>query len=663
MDKDLLSVLKLPPVQIAPFFAAGVLLCANAQRQWLLVLAAVAAVIAVLLLYRKALVCVAALLAGMLSITCFTTLLCEPVLAADGTTQILTMRITDFQDHGGYSYYQCDTEINGRTSGLTFFSGDDFKIGDVITAEVSLTENKSPTAIARKLMLSGTVRNIISVESPKFDIMRSLAEYRTQLSDEISGFIDDDDTAALSKGMLFGDTSDFSSGLRHAAKVSGIMHFTAVSGSHFVIIMTVMLGLINEKRKKLRAVLSVFLIPLAVMFYGTDPSVLRAGIMLLLCNCGALFNRRAETLNSLCIAILIMTVFTPYVMLDVGFQMSVLGVFGVSVLGSRTIKVVSPYLCRAPRLLHSLANALIPSACAVICISPISADIFGGVSLVGAFTTLVLTPIFTLAMAFAIVFAFIGMTPALAALSLFMKACCEIIKLFGAQSKLWLVMDHEFAGMLALISLVALAAAVFFPKYVLKQGACVFTATIVAAFGLSFMSSSNRHRIEFVSNGTSGAAVVCEKNEAKILICGNGDDLDIQLADCLLQNGIYNISSISAPQGDYSGADAILRLRSIYPVNGVMANDEYFLQRLAVKSPDLSITKGNADVIEADRFTLSCAKAGDTECAADIVMYYSYKLSEPKYGAGLPLYVSSRQNILPENGINIFDTELEINLN
>ena len=663
MDKEFLAVLKLPPVRIAPFFAAGVLLCANAQRQWLLVLAAVAAVIAVLLLYRKALVCVAALLAGMLSITCFMTMLCEPVLATNGTTQILTMRITDVQDHGDYSHYQCDTEINGRSSGLTFFSGDDFKIGDIITAEVSLKENKSPTAIARKLLLSGTVRNVIAIERPQFDILRSLAEYRTQLSDEISGFIDDDDTAALSKGMLFGDTSEFSSALRHAAKVSGIMHFTAVSGSHFVIIMTVMLGLINEKRKKLRAILSVLIIPLAVMFYGTDPSVLRAGIMLLLCNCGALFNRRAETLNSLCVAILIMTVFTPYVMLDIGFQMSVLGVFGVSVLGSRTIKAVSPYLCRAPKLLRSAVNALIPSACAVICISPISADIFGGVSLVGAFTTLVLTPIFTLAMAFAIVFALTGMTPALAALSLFMKACCEIIKLFGSQSKLWLVMDNEFAGMLALISLVVLTAAVIFPKYVLKQGACVFAVTIIAAFGLSVMSSLTRHRIEFVSNGTSGAAVICEKTDAKILICGSGDDLDIQLADTLLQNGIYNISSISVPHGDYSVTDAIRRLSSIYPVNSVIANDDHFLQRLSTRSPNLFTEKGNANLIETDGVTLSCAKAGDTECTADIVMYYSYKLSEPKYGAKLPLYVSSRQNILPENGINIFDTELEIKLN
>ncbi len=663
MDKEFLAVLKLPPVRIAPFFAAGIILCAAVDQPWLLMLSAVIAAVAVFLLYRKAFISAVALLLGMLSITCYITLICEPILASDGTTQILTCRITDVQDYGGYAYYRCDTEINGRVTGLTFYSGNYLRVGDIVTAEVSFKENDSPVALARKILLSGTVKRIIDREKPEFDLSRMLFEYRRNLSNDIASFIDHDDTSALSRGMLFGDTGSFSAGLRHAAQVSGIMHFTAVSGSHFVIIMTVMLGFISEKRKKLRAVISAIIIPLAVMFYGAEPSVLRAGIMLFLCNCSALFGRRAETLNSLCVAVLIMTAFTPYVMLDVGFQMSVMGVLGVSVLGKYAVKAASPLLRRTPWAIKAMINAIIVSSCATICIAPISAEVFGGVSLIGAFTTLVLTPVFTMAMAFAIFYALTGFTTALASLALLMKACCQIIKLFGSQSRLWLVMDFEYAGALALCSLIVLTVAVLFPKHVLKQGTFVFGVTAVLAFGLSFGSSLNRRKVDFVSSGKSGAAVVCIKDEARVLISGSGDNIDIPLADCLLENGIYKLRYIVAPQLEDSGVSEMSDLYKLYPVDNITFADEYCVESLSKKCPGLTITVDDMNELEVDGISISCAKAGDTDNNADIVMYYGYKMSEPKYGAALPLYVSSRQNIIPENGINIFDTDLEIKLN
>lgn len=658
MDNN--SIFKLYPVRIAPFFALGILACSSGGTAAIIMLIVSALLcVTTAISFRKLLASALALFMGMVSISCYNSFVKEPVLAASGSTQTLTCTVTDVRGFSGYSLYLCNTSINGAPTVISFFDDEAFTIGDVITADIAL--EKLPRAYeAERQYLSGTIKELHGFTRPEFCLERALYDYRSSLCEDIIANVSGDGRE-LVKGLIFGDTSRFSPELRQAAKISGTMHFTAVSGMHFVIIMTVLLELSGTKRPKLRALMAMAYIPLAVMFFGAEPTVLRAGIMLILHYCGGLFNRKAESLNSLCVAILAMTAFTPYVMLSAGFQMSVMGVFGVSVIGSRCNRLLGIYTKRLPTLVRKIAEAVVTSACAVICIAPISIYCFGGISLIGVFATVLLTPIFTLSLILAVFFAVTGIEAVLIPASLLINTAYQLIILLGSNSAFWLAMDNEFAPILAAVCVVGLSAAVMFPKKLLNKGLMTAGAAVAISLVLCIISTFTRNRIEFVSDGNSGAAVICERSTATILICGSGAELSDALSDCLMRNGITRIELIAASELQPAGARLVSSLYRLYPIGSISTNEhaaEFILQSV----PDSAVTTQLVKEISVKDLTLACAKAGDTECTADVVLYSGYKMSELKYGAKLPLYVSSRQNILPENGINIYDTEFEISL-
>jgi len=660
MNDNNREVLRLVPVRAAPFFAAGMLVC-SCGGMVSVVISVVAAVLAAVVycVYRKGFVITAALCIGMMLMIGHITFVVRPVLEQSGMTQQLTCTISRKYDHGSYAAYTCSTRIEGRRTYISLYYSDDLDVGDRLTAMIELsdiaTNRSSPV---RQVLLRGTIEELLDVETPRFSISRSVGEFRQSLTDRVLSY-SDGKYGELARGLLFGDTSGFSLELSHAAKIGGVLHFTAVSGSHFVIIMSVILGMFGG-RLRTRAIISAVCIPLAVLFFGLEPTVVRSGIMLFLCNCGALFSRKANSINSLCVSVIIMTATAPYVVLDTGFQMSVCGVYGVA--------VVAPVCCdmfrkniKHPHWLTPLINALIASCCATVCIAPVSVAAFEGISLAGVFATVVLTPIFTLMLSLTVLYAMIGIPAVAVLVSLCVRLSYEIILLFGSDNRAWLVLDHDGAVVLAFAAAILLTGSVIGSGRYAAKSLSVMAAAMAVSCAISVMSQNERRKIVFVSNGTSGAAVICMRDEAAIFLCGSGEGMEAVLADCLLNNGMHHLRFVSAPELTWTGASSLGELNTFYPIDEIASeNCTKELERLC---SDTAVTKMSITQMTVDGITISSAGSGDTECEADIVLYTGYRMSEPEYGAQLiPIYVSSRQNYLPDGGINIYDTDFELSL-
>ncbi|MBQ9947073.1 MAG: ComEC/Rec2 family competence protein [Oscillospiraceae bacterium] len=659
MNKEIRSQLKLLPVRTAPFFAAGIILCADGGIPALIMLLASAVLAgAVFLLCRKAFASALALFFGMAAVMSFSAFVCVPILEADGTTQRLECRIVSRSDYNGYSRYSADANINGHITRITFFADDRYSEGDILTAEMELYESTYNDSPVRQELLNGNIESEISLYRPDISISRAMADFRRELSTEVA-VIADEEVGTLAQGLLFGDTSDFPLKLRTASKISGVMHFTAVSGSHFVIIMSVLLQMINSRFKKTRAVASAICIPLAVLFFGAEPTVIRSGIMLFLCNCGPLLARRSDTLNSLCVSVLLMTVFTPYVVLDIGFQLSVAGVFGVSIVGAHLVPMERTLTKKLPSAVRMIIDGAVTSACAVVCTAPISVGIFGGISLSGVFATLALTPVFTAALALGVMFAVTGLSGLLLPLGYVLRAAYYIILFFGSEKWLWLPLDYTGADILALVCAFSLVMVAVAPRIFLDLCGRMFTVLSAAAVIVSLMITGTQRKIVFTSDGTSGAAVICMQREAVVLISGNASGIETTLTDTLAENGILTLKIVAAPDLNAAGARSLGELYGIYQVSEVitpeLSAEEYI--------PEDILNLRTVQEISADGLTIACAKAGDTKTTADIVLYSGYKLSEPQCGAEkLAVYVSSRQKELPEGAVNISDRELTINL-
>ncbi len=643
------AIFKLFPIRTVPFFALGILFCAGGGASaFVLVITAALICIVAGNVQKKLLASAVALLVGMLSISCYNSLVRQPLLDAAGTTQTLECRVTEAVDYNGYWLYNCSTKISGRSCSISFFDGESFAVGDIITADIQLDE-LNRTYEAQRKYLSASLKEVHSVYSPDFDFQRGLYDYRTKLCGDIRLGVSRGGSQLVG-GLIFGDTSQFSTELTIAAKLCGIMHFTAVSGSHFVIIMTVLLELLGKERPRLRAVLAVAYIPLAVLFFGAEPTVMRAGIMLMLNYCGDLFGRKAQSLNSLCVAVFLMTAFSPNVMLDSGFQMSILGVFGVSVLGGKCCSLAGVYTIRLPAALRILAEAVITSACAVVCIAPVSIYCFGGISLIGAFVTVVLTPIFAVVLGLGVVFAATQLDILLVPMDFLLNCTYNFIIGVGRNPAWWLAFEHDSAALLACVAVVGLSAAVILPKTQFDKGFAVAAAATVLSLALCINNSLTRSKIDFVSNGRSGAAVVCSGGTATVIICGSGSNFADELSDCLMRNGIVKIDRVIVPELDYQGAVSISYLSNLYGIDELYT--EQTMNIILNRCGCDNINTGDCAMVEVDGISIACAHTGNDQCAADIVMYSGYKKSTPCDDVGIALYVSSRMNKdkLPQGG-------------
>ena len=87
---------------------------------------------------------------------------------------------------------------------------------------------------------------------------------------------------------------------------------TAVSGAHITIFIAVLCELFGKRRRRLTSIVSFAAVLLMMAMFGFSASVVRSGIMLMITQSAPLFCRRTDVLNSLCAALLLMTVLTPF---------------------------------------------------------------------------------------------------------------------------------------------------------------------------------------------------------------------------------------------------------------------------------------------------------------------------------------------------------------
>lgn len=663
MKKSVASELSLPAVRLGLAFFAGLIYayyCGEVTRLVLVAICVPAAVICCLRSERLRLSAVGLLL-GVSSMTAYISLYCEPVYAMAGQTVTARCYVTEIRRYsGGYKEYAAYTVLDGRPAAVLLSGDDSAGIGDTVTVTMELSKVRESTYyFSDGILLRGYVSEIHSVKRGRFSVLRSMSELRGSLEGMVCAGLGGDEEA-LARAMIFGDDSFIGLKLESDIQRSGVSYMTVVSGAHFTVCVMLLTELLNRRWRLAAAVMSVAAVPFLVLFYGMTPTVIRAGIMLLIYRGAVLFRRRAVTLNSLCAALLMMTVLTPWAAVDPGLQMSALGVFGVGVVGVRLCGEITLRAEKKHKWVTWVKTAVILPLCAVVCTAPISISLFGGISLAGVFASAVLTPLFTAAIGIGLLSCLTGGELLKIPLGIVMHLMRGIIGFFGGIPGVWLPQDFDAAPFLATVCALSLTAAAFYGIRAARPVLYLFAVTSAVSVLISVFMCETREELVFVSNGTSGAAAVLTGRSAMIVISGGGNALSKELCGCLTKSGIYTVKAVVAPELDNNGTSTLRSLYEIFGIESIYAPESRRreLERLCGGS---SILSGEVSV-SVRGMSIACAKAGDTSVQADIVLYYGYKMSVPEHSAKLPLYVSSRQNYLPEGGINVYDTDLKIPL-
>lgn len=139
---------------------------------------------------------------------------------------------------------------------------------------------------------------------------------------------------ALVKALVLGLRDELDHEQKDSFVKSGTIHVLAVSGTHVGFIYAMLLFMFGwwGGGAKARIVRGVFIL-LALWGYagltGACPSVLRATFMFSLFTLAGMSARRADPLNSLFAAAMVLLLWDPHMIIEIGFQLSFLAVLGI----------------------------------------------------------------------------------------------------------------------------------------------------------------------------------------------------------------------------------------------------------------------------------------------------------------------------------------------
>ncbi len=309
-----------------------------------------------------------------------------------------------------------DEELVGATPGhLMLIKG---KLAKPIRPRNPGTFNQEKYLHARGIqsVMYGTSQIVVS---PPDDISQLFRQQVFQLQQYILTRIEanlaSDISRSVMQALLLGDQSAIHTEIISAFQQTGLTHLLAVSGLHVMLVgflvyqllrpILIRLGLTWYQTEFARAMVTCMLLGTYALITGAKAPVVRAFLMAALFILGPLFRKPASSVNSIGLAALILLVYRPQYLFDVGFQLSFSAVLGIIFLLRRFNNIIDPQ----SKLLTRITQSFFVSLSATISTLPILLFHFGYVSFAGLLLNFIALPLTSGALCAGL--AMIGLSP------------------------------------------------------------------------------------------------------------------------------------------------------------------------------------------------------------------------------------------------------------
>ncbi|MBA2685362.1 MAG: DNA internalization-related competence protein ComEC/Rec2 [Gemmatimonadaceae bacterium] len=197
--------------------------------------------------------------------------------------------------------------------------------------------------------------------------------------------------APLVRALLIADERAVDPAVKDRFAVSGIVHMLSISGLHVAIIaMAVeLLCRMVRLRPATASIATLVITALYIAVIGLPAPAVRSGVMLGVRSLCRMLQRPTSPWAALALGAAVPLV-SPATVLDLGYQLSVLGMAGLVASGALGKRVI-PATWSGTR--GSLARALLTSCVACCASAPLVAWTFGRISLVAPITNILATPV------------------------------------------------------------------------------------------------------------------------------------------------------------------------------------------------------------------------------------------------------------------------------
>lgn len=163
---------------------------------------------------------------------------------------------------------------------------------------------------------------------------KKMYEFRTYILQTIRKCVKGEMESSIAEALLIGYRDDLDRDLVQAYSNTGVVHIIAVSGMHlgliYGLLMFLLKGLNRSKRLKvIKAILIITLLWLFSLLTGASASVLRAVLMFTCIAGGDLLGKKGNIYNSMAFSAVVLLFFNPFLLWDVGFQLSYAAVLSI----------------------------------------------------------------------------------------------------------------------------------------------------------------------------------------------------------------------------------------------------------------------------------------------------------------------------------------------
>lgn len=387
-------------------------------------------------------------------------------------------------------------------------------------------------AWGKEIFLNSNLKSYDATDTLINPLMRRVLKLRYQITQSFLSGVGGD-AGALAVGMLIGDKSNISPELISAFKITGAAHLTAVSGLHLGAVTGGFRFVFDKFKvsKKISAPVLLFIVAFYCTLSGFSKSVLRAGIMLAILLIGEAFKARADSLNSLGLALFVLCL-NPFSVCDISTILTTVCILAIVAVYPIIINSKPFYkfkrkvrklgkgeaAYRFANMIIRLAELLLLSFTIVLCNLPVMAIVFGGFSAVGILLNTVMVILGTVSVTVTL-FAVLPLP-----LSFAVRVINGlIISLVTSASKLpfaYIVLGREFVVVLGAL-LIFIGAGVIISKSAAKKVAVICVAAL-AVFITVFSVYDSRCTHILVTE--YGAAVVCTPDSITVTNVDSDND-------------------------------------------------------------------------------------------------------------------------------------------
>lgn len=358
-----------------------------------------------------------------------------------------------------------------------------FEMGDSVKLSLNcekLDPEYRNNDLASGRFVSAKIDDVISVTKEASLFYTTLGNLQKYIKKQILA-TDRNDIGGVMIALLSGDRSYISDPFYSKTSVCGVTHVMVVSGLHVSILSGVLFNFFQKLkvRRKIASFVIFLALLLLVAICDFHLSAIRSVIMSVIMLSGSLFFRKADSLNSLGLAVWLMVAVNPFIAGSVSFLLSVMATFGVIFVSPMISFLTQKLRFKGPLALplNYIVDSVIVSVSATICLLPLLVEYFGSVTLLSPLVTALIGFMVGVVITLTVVGVLISAIPFLKIISapiLYVAGLCTgyinaVIDFFGNMQFTVVPIDYSWSFVSAILSALFVFAVWLLYKKKLKE--------------------------------------------------------------------------------------------------------------------------------------------------------------------------------------------------